>query len=307
MATTQGAVTPLQTDRRYELTLGNFESGDGSKITDLQLKFDVQLSADNSGAGNSAVIEVFNLSRNTLGKLENEFQDVVLSVGYRDTSIQTILTGNITKTFTTPGADRVTKLFLGESYTALNHERLNSTVAPGKTMEDVIEEIRKHMPGVARGAYVAKNLRSPSLYGVPLNGSPRDMLRRLCRDMDWEYRVYLGSLFINDRNGLISKDTAEAPLISKETGLIGIPYFESGTAQGLPTHPRRASGVRFTALLNPSVEPGKLVRLESTVLPQLNGFYRVQAIRYVGDYRGNDWYMEVSATQVSQKELDKLP
>lgn len=294
----------MQEDRKYELIIGDYSANDGLKITDLQVRFDIQLHSDNKRTGSSAVVEVFNLSRATLGKLEKDFEYCSLAVGYRDTGLQTILIGNITRTATQRnGADQITKLFLGESYTSLNHQRLNTLVAPGKTYEDVIEEIRRHMPGVARGAYACDNLGGPIPYGYPLNGSPRQLLDKLCRAQSWEYHVLNSALYVSEENGLTSKDPSAAPLISQETGLIGIPYYESPPPQDLPTQPRRAGGVRFTALLNPSVEPGKLVRLESNVLPQLNGFYRVSAVRYSGDYRGNDWTMEISATQVSNEEL----
>ena len=289
----------LQRDRKYELVLGNPESGDALLIRDLQITFDVQLYAANNRTSNSAVVEVYNLSRESLGRLQDDFSYCSLSVGYRDTGIQTILTGNITKVATRrSGTDQITRLFLGESYAALHHTRVKSLVAPGKTAEEVIEEIRKQMPGVVRGAYVCEGLDKRLPYGYPLNGNPKAMLDRLCRERDWEYRVYLGALYVNDVNSLVNNTVDEAPLISQDTGLIDIPYYESAIPQELPTAPKRASGVRFTALLNPSVEPGRLVQLETTVMPNLSGLYRVLSIRYYGDYRGNDWYMEVSANQL---------
>lgn len=294
----------LQTDRRYALTIGDYQTGDGILITDLQIRFDVSKSADNKRTGNSATVEVYNLSRGTLGKLETEFLECTLAVGYRDTGIQTILTGNVVETRTVKqGPDQVTQFILGEGYTALNHKRLKSLVAPGKTVEDVIEEIRAQMPGVARGAYVGTNLNSPVLYGYPLNGSPKDMLTRVARERKLEWRVDNGALYISDENGLVSRDSSEAVLISRGTGLVDIPYYASGDPAKLDTDPRRRTGIQFKALLNPSVMPGRLILLESDVLPQLNGFYRVNDIRYSGDYRGGDWYIDCVCSQVNNVEL----
>lgn len=294
----------LQTDRRYELIVGDYQTGDGVKIDGLQLRFDVAKSSDNKRTSNSATVEVTNLSRDTLGILETEFLECTLALGYRDTGIQTILTGNVVETRTVQqGNDRVTQMILGEGYTALNHQRLKSLVAPGKTVEDVVEEIRTQMPGVVRGAYVGTNLTNRVLYGYPLNGSPRDMLTRLTRENRLEWRVDNGALYISEENGLISRSTSEAVLISSSTGLIGIPYYASGGKEKLQTDSRRRTGIQFKALLNPSVMPGRLIRLESEVVPQLNGFYRVNDIRYYGDYRGNDWYIDVVCSQVSDVEL----
>ena len=295
---------PLQKDRMYEFIVGDYKSGDGIKITDLQVKFDISKSADNKRSSDSATIEVYNLSRSTLGKLETEFLTCTFAVGYRDTGVQIVQTGNVVETRTVKqGPDQVTQFILGEGYTALNHQRLKTLVAPGKTMEDVIEEIRKQMPGVARGAYVGTNLSNPVLYGYPLNGSPKLMLDRFARENRLEWRVDGDSLYVNEQNGLISKDTSEAPLISRSTGLIDIPYYASGSSEKLPTDPRRRTGVKFKALLNPNIIVGKLIRLETAVLPQLNGFYRVNDLRYTGDYRGGDWFVECVCSQVTGVEL----
>ncbi len=294
----------LQADRRYELTIGNYRSGDGTRVTDLQIQFDVSQSADNKKSSNSATVEVYNLSRETLGKLETEFLECTLAVGYRDTGVQTILTGNVVETRTVKrGVDQVTQFILGEGYTALNHKRIKSLVAPGKTKEDVIEEIRKQMPGVARGAYVGTNLSSPILYGYPLNGSPKKMLDRFAKENKLEWRLVNNTLYVSDENGLTSRSTDEAVLISAETGLIDIPFYSSGELEKLDTDPKRRTGVQFKALINPNVQVGKLIRLESTVMPVLNGFYRVAALRYYGDYRGNDWYMDCVCKQVFNVEL----
>lgn len=294
----------FQNDRRYELIIGNYKTGDGILIENLQVSFDVQLGADNKKSSNSAIVEVYNLSPASLARLETEFLECTLAVGYRDTGVQTILTGNVTRTSTQRrGTDTITKLFLGESYASLFHKRVKSLVAPGKSYEDVIEEIRSQMPGVARGAYAPSGLSQQLPYGYPLNGSPKAMLDRLCSELAWEWRIVQGTLYISDENGLTSRSTDEAVLISSETGLVDIPFYSSGEIEKLDTDPKRRTGVQFKALINPNVQVGKLIRLESTVMPVLNGFYRVAAIRYYGDYRGNDWYMDCVCKQVFNVEL----
>lgn len=293
----------LQRDRKYVLTVGDYKTGDGVQITDLQLRFDVSKSADNKRTGNSATIEVYNLSRATLGKLETEFLEATLAVGYASTGVQTIITGNVTKTTTVKqGTDTVTQLLLGEGYVALNHKRLKSLVAPGETVQDVIEEIRKQMPGVVRGAYIGTNISNKVLYGYPLNGTPRAMLDRLCKEQRLEWRVDNGALYITSENGLLSKDTLSAPRIDVDSGLIDIPFYSSGDSK-LPTNKQHKVGVEFKMLLNPEIVPGKMVYLASSVMPNMTGFYRVNDVRHTGDYRGSDWYTEVTASRVESVEL----
>lgn len=295
----------LQRDRKYVLTIGDYKSGDGVQITDLQVRFDVTKSADNKRKGsNAATIEVYNLSRATLSRLETEFLEATLAVGYASSGdVQEIITGNVTETRTVKqGTDVVTQLLLGEGYVSLNHQRLKSLVAPGKTVQDVIEEIRKQMPGVVRGAYASLNLSNKVIYGYPLNGTPRAMLDRLCKEQKLEWRVDNGALTISDENGLTSKDTTNIPLVSSATGLIDIPFYADGEAK-LPTNKRYKSGIQLKMLLNPEMIPGQMFSLESSVMSNLNGIYRVKDVRFSGDYRGSDWYAEVTATLVDNVEL----
>lgn len=293
----------LQRDRKYVLTIGDYKTGDGIQITDLQVRFDASKSADNKRTGNSATIEVYNLSRATLGRLETEFLEATLAVGYAATGVQTIVTGNVTHTTTVKqGTDTVTQLQLGEGYVALNHKRLKSLVAPGQSVQDVVEEIRKQMPGVVRGAYVGTNLSNKVLYGYPLNGTPRAMLDRLCKEMRLEWRVDNGALYITHENGLLSKDTTSVPRIDVDSGLIDIPFYAAGDSK-LPTNKQHKAGVQFKMLLNPEIIPGKMVYLVSSVMPNMTGFYRVNDVRHTGDFRGTDWYTEVTASRVESVEL----
>lgn len=319
-------MVPLQTDRRYELIVGDYQTGDGVRIanfdvtptgtvykTGSQIQFDISLFADMKRSSNTAVVEVYNLSKNTLGKLSTEFLTFSFAVGYADTGVKTVISGNVTETRTVRrGPDQITQLIMGEGYVDLNHRRLKSLVAPGKTKLDVIEEIRKQMPGVARGAYVGTNLNNPVLYGYPLNGSPKELLTKFARDNKLEVRVIDGALYVSDINGLISKDVSEAPRIAKDSGLVDIPYYASADSSKLDTDPRRRTGIQFKALLNPEVVPGKLIYLDTeshtivrgdSTQSTLTGFYRVNDMRIYGDYRGNDWYMDCTCSQVTDVEL----
>ncbi len=288
-----------QQDRMYELIVGDYKSGDGVRITELQMSFDVSLSADNKRDSSTATVEIFNLSRETLRLLETDFLTCSLKAGYRQIGLYEILSGNVTEVVTRKqGADKVTTLTIGEAFSALNHKRVKAVVAPGKQKIEIIEEIRKKMDDVSRGAYEGKRLTETIPYGYPLHGTPKEMLDRFARENRLEWRIVNGVLYVSEENGIIDKSTEDAPLISKLTGLIDIPYYSSGESTKLDSDKTRKQGVVFTALLNPTVQPGRILKLESEVMENLSGFYRVNDIRYSGDYRGNNWYMECFCSKV---------
>jgi hypothetical protein len=304
-----------QKDRVVSLTVGDYKTGNGLLIENLrknadgsfsrnpwQITFDVSKMADNKRSqGNSAAIEIYNLSDSDIKLLESEYLEVSLSVGYRDTGIQVLAVGNVTETSTVKsGNDYITQLRIGEGYTSLNHEQLARMVSPGTTVADVLEEIRRQMPGVSRGAYTGTNLNNPVVFGWRLKGSPKEMLMKLCEANNLEYSISCGVLNVSDENGLLSKNIELATVLNDRTGLIDLPFYTSDVGRKPAKDKKRRRGVQFKALLNTSIVPGHVVKLESK---WITGFYRVNSARFYGDLRGNDWYVECFCSEVTAEDL----
>lgn len=304
-----------QKDRVFSLTVGDYKKGNGLLIESPRLNdqgemvhnpweitFDISKSADNKrNNGNSAVIEIYNLSDDQIRLLESEYLEVSFSAGYKESGARLLVQGNVTETSTVKsGNDYVTQLKIGEGYTALNHEQLASVVSPGKTVADVLEEIRQQMPGVARGAYTGTNLNNPIVFGWRLKGSPKEMLMKLCEANNLEYNINSGVLNVSEENGLLSKDINVAPVLNANSGLIDLPFYTSETGRKPKKDKRRRRGVQFKALLNTDIVPGKIVKLESK---WITGFYRVNTARFSGDLRGNDWYVEAFCSEVQVEDL----
>lgn len=304
-----------QKDRVFSLTVGDYKTGRGLLIENpridsqgfvsnnpWQITFDISKSADNKrNNGNSAVIEIYNLSDDQIQLLESDYLEVSFSVGYKETGAHLLVQGNVTESSTVKsGNDYVTQLKIGEGYTALNHEQLAKMVSPGKTVNDVLEEIRQQMPGVARGAYTGTNLNNPIVFGWRLKGSPKEMLMKLCEAQNLEYNINCGVLNVSEENGLLSKDTTLAPVLNERTGLIDLPFHTSETGRKPKKDKKRRRGVQFKALLNTDIVPGKVVKLESK---WISGFFRVNTARFSGDFRGNDWYVECFCSEVQAEDL----
>lgn len=304
-----------QKDRIFSLIVGDYKTGNGLLIESpkkdsqgnyttnpWQITFDISKSADNKrNNGNSATIEIYNLSDDQIKLLETDYIEVSLSVGYLSTGAHLIAVGNVTEISTVKsGNDYITQLKIGEGYSDLNHETLAKMVSPGKTVNDVIEEIRQQMPGVSRGAYTGTNLNNPIVFGWRLKGSPREMLMKLCEAQGLEYNVNSGVLNVTQENGLLSKDVQVAPVINPYTGLIDLPFHTTDTGRKPKKDKKRRRGVQFKALLNTDIVPGRVVKLESK---WITGYYRVNTARFSGDYRGNEWYVECFCSEVQAEDL----
>lgn len=304
----------FQRERVYDLRIGDYSNGNGLRITagipdengfvdvGLQLTFDISKMADNKKTkGNSASIEIYNLSRSQAALLEGEYLECTLMIGYKDQGARVVVTGNVTDISTRKsGDDRITQIKMGEGYTDLNHKKLKQMVSPGKTVGDVIDEIQKQMPGVARGSITGTNLNNPIVHGWRLTGTPREMLKKVCDAYDLEYNVSGGVLNVSEVNGLTSKDANLAPVVSPTTGLIDEPFYTSEDGRKHPKDKRRRRGVQFVCLLNTELVPGKIVKLEDTII---NGFFRINAVRFNGDFRGNPWYAECLCSEIAAEEL----
>lgn len=303
-----------QKDRVYDLVVGDYKTGNGIRIlggkvdddgyfiSGLQITFDISKTADIKRTnGNSATIEIYNLSRDNIALLQGDFLKCSFSVGYADEGTRVVAEGNVVEVKTIKrGTDFITQVRMGEGYTDLNHERLSGVVSPGSKVSDVVEQIRQQMPNVARGAYTGTNLNSPIVFGWSLNGTPAEMLRKVAEANNIEFSVTGGVLNISDVNGLYTKNTVLAPVISEATGMIDSPFRTTAQGRMMPKDKKRKPGVQFKSLLNTECVPGRIVKIDSDFI---KGFYRINSTRFSGDFRGGDWYVECFTTEVEAEEL----
>lgn len=295
----------IQRQRIYELILGDAKTRDAVLITDLHITLDVTKSSDNKKKSNTATIEVYNLSDDTLNKLETPFLAAQLSAGYLETGLTKLISGQVTQVSTKKqGADKVTQILIGEGYIELNKHYLKSITPEGSTVEQVVEDIRKQMPGVVRGAYSGLNINNQILYGYPLTGTPRQMLNELAEAYELEYRIDRGVLYVTDENGLTDKNLDSAFVLNEDTGLIDVPFKTNqgrNIVGGKKTKDPR-KGVQLKALLNGRIIPGSPLRIESKLI---TGWYRVVNCRYFGGLNDNDWYVEVFCEEILKEDIPK--
>lgn len=280
-----------QKNRAYSLIVGDINTGDGFEITNLSVSFDVNKTSSNKDKTNSCTIEIYNLSREKQKFLEQPYIAAVLSAGYHDTVVKRLFSGQVTKATTRKsGTDFITQLQMGEGYVELNHQTLSKFVAPGKTYKDVIEELRKGLPGVSRTVYNGINVNNPVLDGYPLSGTPRQMLDEISESQQVEYHIDGSVLYVNDMDGTSTDDFNTAFVINKDTGLIELPYAISGDVRRGAKDKAKIPGVQFKILLNPEVVCGGIILLEDQ---NFGGYYKVSATRTYGQWRGSDWYTDI--------------
>lgn len=287
-----------QINRAYELIVGNAVSGEGLQINDLQVTFDISKSSSNKDKTNSASIEIYNLSNESLKLLDVDYPAAVFSAGYRDIGIKRLFAGQVTNVTTRKsGTDRITQILMGAAYTELNHEVMSQLVAPGRTVKDVAEDIRKAIPGVSRSVFNGTNLNNPIIYGYPLQGTPKDMLNELSEKYNLDWQIDDGVLYIHDNDRGNSEKFEYAYVVSKYTGLIENAYRASGDIRRSTKDKAKIQAIQMKILLNPDIVPGDIILLEDVLF---NGYYKITDMRHTGDWRGQAWYSELRATAIEK-------
>lgn len=293
----------LQRNRQYSLTVGDYKTGNGLLIEDLQVTFDISKSTNNKNRTNSATIEVYNLSEESLKVLDTDYPAAVFEAGYLDTGgPKRLFAGQVTNVSTRKsGTDIVTQITMGSGYTELNHETLNDVVPPGNNVQDAIEKLRKAI-GADRGVYNGTNLNNEIIYGYPLSGTPKEMLDELAEKYQLDWQLDDGVLYVHDNDRAATEQFQLAYVISPFTGLIERPYRVSGDKRRSKKDKVKKPGVQLKILLNPEIKAGDIIQIEEGLL---KGWYKVDSIRHTGSWRGDNWYTEIKGSSLEKVIKDK--
>ena len=289
-------------NRKYVLVVGDRRSGVAKEITDLQITFTVENSINNKDKSNKAQLTIINLNEDTIKLLDSDYISVILSCGYEDVGLDTILVGNATEVRTVKqGTDRITTINVSETYENLNAVKIHTTTPPNNTVRSVLETVRQQMPDVVRGVYKGTGVQTNLPYGFPINGTPKQTLDALARTYRLQWQVKNQVLYVADEGQAYVSDKTQAVKFSAQSGLIEQPFIKMVTEGKSKKDKTRRRSLEFKALLNPFVKAGDVVYIESE---NNTGFYKVREIKYTGDYRGTPWYISCDCDVIAEGDFD---
>lgn len=256
-----------QFGRRWKLDISNDQ--ETLSIEQLRVAFEIDKTINEKP--NPAKIQVWNLNRDHINQLlSQDYKKVALSVGYGE--LRQIYAGDITKTrIQREGLDFVLTLECSDGHQAYTQSRAKTTLKAGATDKQIVEELQKTMPKVQSGAIDIPNQRKLPR-GRVLNGNSRDILTKIARNNKADWSIQDGSLIFLPKDKVLSDD---AVLISQDTGMINAPE-------------QTDEGLELTCLLNPALQIGGLVKVES-IIEYFNGEYKIVKLAHSGDGIGGDW------------------
>lgn len=288
----------IQRHRQYRLIVGDYQTGNGLLIEQLQVTFDISKSTNNKNRTNSATIEIYNLSDESLKFLDTDYPAAVFEAGYLDTGgPKRLFAGQVTNVSTRKsGTDVVTQLTMGSGYTELNHETLSDVVPPGRNVREAIEQLRKSI-SADRGVYNGTNLNNEIIYGYPLSGTPKEMLDELADKYNLDWQLDDGVLYVHDNDRASTEQFQLAYAFNDFTGMIERPYRVSGDRRRSKKDKAKKPGVQMKILLNPDIKAGDIIKIEEGLL---KGWYKVDSLRHYGGWRSEQWSTELKLSSLEK-------
>ena len=288
--------------RKYRLEIDDTD-GDRHTISELRIAFLIQ--QDLMGFPALGKITVYNMNADNVKRLRNAYSKIKLSVGYGDDKLQVLHQGTINNVMSLRENETgVTEFYSKDCPVDYLNGTFSGSYAKGSLLSSIFSDIAK-----ASGLTVAKSTGDERLKAdVTFNSGCAAVLRSITQEYEKWFVISEGELSIFPRSGAAMSYTSdEIHVISKDTGMIGYPTVTE-------------IGADVNMLLNPSVKPMSLYRIES-VAPRTNigdfyyrpsntirtlgiGLYRAQRVEHTGDTWGDDWQTSVVGRDFTQGKIE---
>lgn len=273
-------------DRRWRVQIGDLD------VTALDLRFDVLKSTKREP--NVALIRVRNLGPDARARASRA-ATVSVRAGYRDDGDEPplLFVGDVRRvTHEYYAATYETIIEARDGGTAYSDRRISRSYAPGTPLTAIVRDVVDAMQ-IGRGnlADVEPSLRLAGVATVPegyvATGRASDVLSALLRASRLRWSVQNGALQVLRLGAPVR---ATAVVLSPQTGLVGSPTAGDRAASQAAvarTASKRRGIIDAVSLLQPGLEPGRPVVLESALV---SGDYEVREVRYEGDTASDEWY-----------------
>lgn len=270
-------------------------------LSQLRIVFDIRQWDIQTPA--NAVIRVYNLSKDTANKIQQEFTGVTLQAGYQNGPFALIFSGTIiqVRRGRESPVDTYTDIVAANWDVANNFTVVNKTLH-GATPKTQLDALFSAM-GVKAG-YMSPLPSKTLPRGKVLFGMARDRVRDVNNDTATRFSYTPSGVQVI---GITDVLPGEAIVLNAQTGMIGLPE-------------QTEDGIQITSLLNPNYRVGGQVQLNNSSIQKAvidpsvrgsintaflaqmldaDGNYRVLVIGHKGDTRGNPWYSMLTCVGIN--------
>lgn len=270
--------------RRYVLRCGvmgqaGFEIGNVDFAAQEALHISFHVEKSDVSASNTAKVQIWNLSEDSLKVLDTRDCIVELRAGYGD-GMALILVGTITSVDTVAdGADRMTELEVVDGRVELRDTNISCSFNGVVDCRQMYEQIASRMGVPAVYAPDLSFLSIPN--GFSFVGSAKQALQKIAQYCGHSWSIQNGVLQVTSPNQPVS---TMGYVLDSGTGLIDIPKRitvgeESGSREAM-------TGWEVRYFLNGNIGINDTVYIKSR---EINGYFRVQKVTFEGDNLAGDW------------------
>ncbi len=256
--------------------------------TDLRVTFKIE--KNSSKHTNNAEITIYNLSPTSRMGIVQRGTPVALVAGYTDTAAIIYVGELVEPTHTRDGSDWTTKLVCRTGDAAwyrYTSRAYTGSVPRVQVLTDLAASMGYSVP-TAGAALVSDHGVLGT--GIVTHGQVHAEMDYLLRPLGLEWSIQDGELQIVAMN---TGTREPAVLLNATSGLIGTP--EPQEAYHFTATRGKPKGIKAKSLLQPSIRPGRLVKIESE---SATGVYVVNTCTHTGDTHGNDWQTELEARYI---------
>lgn len=241
---------------------------------------------------NYSEIAIYNLNADTENTIIKEGQRVVIEAGYEGSNYGVIFDGDVIQSIRekVSGTDYVLSVIALDGDRFMNFGFVNYTMAKGMSARaqatDLISKatIPAQLGDISAGLSQAQLTRGKVVFGLT-----KDYLRSVAQTNNATFYVENGKV------NLVQAKDIQAGMVydlSPTSGLIGTPT-------------QTEYGASIKSLIIPSIKLNSMIHVDNQYIRErqiqigqiqrtldMDGLYRVIAVDYSGDTRGNDWYAE---------------
>ena len=267
--------------------------GDGSNDK-LRIKFTVHKHMVSTGM--PSMIQVYNLSRETRGKLsETQNPTLVMRAGWQNTKVVQVFLGSLLYvTHQREGASIVTNLMVIEGYFGLFKKVTFDVMSPNTKLIDLVVSMASSIPNLVVDANfvdIPKNITFGN-QGKTHAGPVDRKLDELARVYGFTWWIDNGVFYAKTDGRPFNKDTSNSVLVNQTNGLL---RADPMLCLALDQLVDRTTGITISSIFNPNIKVGGTVSLQSSLNSRLNGDYEVHDITHSGDTHENAWTTRVES------------
>lgn len=278
--------------RKYRILVID-KNGKALDVSGLRCTFNISKTIQIQA--NISEITIYNLSAETENTIIKTGTRIVVEAGYDNSHYGVIYDGDIVQVIRSKenGTDYYITLISMDGDSFLNKGFVSFTLSKGMTSRKIAENIASKAKNPIQVNTISESLSKAKLTrGKVVFGLSTDYLKQLSASEKATTYVNNGKL-----NIVKVKDVPKGKIIvlSPESGLVGTPE-------------QNEYGLSGKALLNPQIDINGMVKIDNSLVRErrfefgqlqrsldADGIYRIIKLDYIGDTRGQDWYVEFEA------------